>query len=178
MLALSGDSPSPVPGRILMPILDYASVEDDDAMQRKWGALLANAASHTEANKVLPAFAEILRQLTPVQAQILEWMYEMEENNGPNLFPTWPDVARNDIESRFSLSYADSALLITDLERLQLIEPRRDIEEGKRGIEIPMDQMLQLVVDRWNSRVRYEWIGFTALGLRFVMACTPPQKPK
>jgi hypothetical protein len=129
------------------------------------------------AAPILPAFAEILHQLTPVQANILQLMYERKtEQQVPGWPPHWPDVARADIESKFKLSHADYALLITDLERLNLIEPRRDIKAGAVGAEVPMDELLQLVVDRWNSRVKYESIGFTALDLGFIAACTPPVK--
>jgi hypothetical protein len=167
-------APQAVPPRLLMPILEHASLEDEDDIQRRWAALLANAASPD--NKILPAFAEILHQLTPVQANILQWMYEMKTEPIAGWVSHWPDVARSDIESTFNLSHADYALLITDLERLNLIEPRRDIKAGAVGAEVPMDELLQLVVDRWNSRVKYESIGFTTLGLGFIAACTPPKK--
>jgi Abortive infection alpha len=166
----------PVHRRILIPILEYGSWEEEPELRGLWAALLANAASPGPANKILPAFPEILRQLTPVQASILQWMYEKKvEPDVPDWFPMWPDVARADIEFRFALSHEDYALLVTDLERLNLIEPRRDIPAGASGTTIPMEKLLGLVVGRWNSRVKYESIGFTTLGLRFIQACTPPQ---
>src|ERR671929_238019 len=44
LAAAAGYRLGPVPGRVLMPILEYASLEDDDTLQGKWSALLANAA--------------------------------------------------------------------------------------------------------------------------------------
>jgi abortive infection alpha-like protein len=162
-----------VPGRILLPLIEYASLEDDEELQRKWAALLANAASSKSSNFILPAFADILRQLTPVQARMLDWMHDMKSEY--ETWPTiWPDVSRDQIETAFSLSPANYALLITDLERLQLIEPRRDIKSNDETID--GDEMFQLIIARWNSQVKYDSIGFTALGLRFVEACKPPSK--
>jgi hypothetical protein len=70
-----------VPGRILLPILEHSSLEDDDELSEKWIALLANAATEARGPYVLPAYAGILRQLTPVHAKILDWIFE--KRRGP-----------------------------------------------------------------------------------------------
>ena len=61
------------------------------------------------------------------------------------------------------------------MERLQLIEPRRDIPNMDDG-EVDGDYLLRLIVARWNSRIKYNSINFTALGLRFMEACQPPTR--
>src|SRR5690348_14643326 len=48
--AATGDAPSMVPGRLLFPILEYASVEEDPGLRDKWAALLANSMSPSEAH--------------------------------------------------------------------------------------------------------------------------------
>jgi hypothetical protein len=176
MVHESGVTPQEVHGRILLPLIEYSSLEDEPDLQRKWASLLANAASSGKANRIIPAFAEILRQLTPVQARILDWMHSKEiDNTQYGLSKTWPDVTRSDIEKTFDLSHGDYALLITDMERLQLIEPRRDIPVmDDEGAAIDGEQILALAVARWNSRIKYDSIGFTSLGLHFIQACLPP----
>jgi hypothetical protein len=47
-------------------------LEEDDDLRAKWAALLANAATAEQGDYILPAYAEILRQLTPVQAKMLD----------------------------------------------------------------------------------------------------------
>jgi hypothetical protein len=163
--------PQPVPGRILMPILEASSLEEDEQLRSRWSALLANAASTGPSNKIIPAFAEILRQLMPIHAEILDWMFSLKTQA---IVTSWPDVARSDIEHRFHLSPEDYALLIMDMERLQLIEPRRDINTMEREPAIDVGQLVHLVVDRWNSRVKYDSVSLTTLGIRFMQACTPP----
>jgi len=160
-----------VPGRILFPLLQSAALDEDATMQRRWASLLANSASTGDANKILPAFVETLRMLTPTQAQMLDWMYGRRSSSEFG-HPVWADVERLELESEFELTKEDYALFASDLERLQLIEPRRDIDTDRRGSDIPMDQLLQLVVDSWNSRVRYARIGLTTFGIRFVEACS------
>lgn len=128
---------------------------EDEDLQRQWAALLANAA--TLDNRVLPAFAEILHQLTPVQARILRWMYEMRVQPMIADWPdTWPDVARVDIESAFGLSHADYALLVTDRERFNLVEPRRDIEAGT-GTQVFPPMTAPLSVGSIRSHPLHWW---------------------
>lgn len=172
-LITAGLQPQPVPGRILLQLTDHASVEEDDELRRKWVALLANSASPGESNKILPSFVDILRHLTPQQAQLLDWMYAQKiKPPDRQWFPTWPDFRRDDIEKRFEMSSADFALFITDLDRLQLIEPRRTLSIKEK---VPTKTQLTIIIDWINGRVLYDVIVLTALGLRFIEACTPPQ---
>jgi hypothetical protein len=63
-----------VPPKLLLPILEGASVEDDETLHDMWAALLANAASPENANKVRPGFLAVLMQMAPDEAAILNWM--------------------------------------------------------------------------------------------------------
>jgi hypothetical protein len=56
--------------------MQNASLEGDDNLQDKWAALLANAADPTQAT-VLPAFPEILRQLSNHDARFLSRLYRL-----------------------------------------------------------------------------------------------------
>lgn len=77
-LAQAGQEPQRVSGRILFDLVQHASIEEDENLHGKWVALLANAGSPTEANKVLPSYVDTLRQLTPKQAEMLDWMHSQE----------------------------------------------------------------------------------------------------
>jgi hypothetical protein len=63
-----------VPPRLLLPIIDNCSVEDDDSLQELWAGLLATASQQTDL--VSPSFVETLKQLTPDEAKHLEHLYE------------------------------------------------------------------------------------------------------
>lgn len=64
----------PVAPRVLFPILDSASLEDDEDLHQRWVALLTNAAS--DGSKVLPYFPDFLKQLTSEDAQFLDRTYD------------------------------------------------------------------------------------------------------
>ena len=93
MLERRRPAPRYVPAKTLVPLLELAGLEDpdDEDMQARWTALLANAAAGDAANgEVLPSFPQILSELTPVEAQMLDWLAEEQErrwrSRGSRLF--------------------------------------------------------------------------------------------
>jgi Abortive infection alpha len=70
-----GVSPKPVPSKLLSPIIDNASLEDDDDLQDIWANLLANAADPRERNKIHPSFPAILKELTAQDVKFLDALY-------------------------------------------------------------------------------------------------------
>lgn len=124
ILEQSGLEPRPVPGRILLPILEHSSLEEDDALRTKWAALLANAATPEHGDYILPAYAEILRQLTPVHVGILDWIFEnaQEPSAEEPTISTWRDVEADEVSYRFGLNGADYQIVASDLHRLQVAQ--------------------------------------------------------
>ena len=66
----AGYEPRHIPLKILLPSMDYASVEEDEDLHTAWATLLANAAD-PNVESVSPAFPEILRQMSPHEARLL-----------------------------------------------------------------------------------------------------------
>jgi len=64
-----GKTASAVHTRLLVPILQSASREDDDWMLERWADLLASAATDEEVH---PSFAAILAELLPAEARQLQ----------------------------------------------------------------------------------------------------------
>jgi len=59
-----------VPTRLLFPIADASSIEDNETLQEMWAGLLATASQQTDT--ISPSFIETLKQLTPDEARHLE----------------------------------------------------------------------------------------------------------
>jgi hypothetical protein len=59
-----------VPPRLFLPIMEAASVEDNETIQDMRAGLLATASQDTDA--VSPSFVETLKQLTPAEARYLQ----------------------------------------------------------------------------------------------------------
>jgi hypothetical protein len=59
-----------VPPRLLLPIIENCSVEDNETLQEMWAGLLATASQ--EKDSMSPSFIETLKQLTPEEARLLQ----------------------------------------------------------------------------------------------------------
>ncbi len=79
MINNSGKSAKQVPEKILLPIFEGMSLEDDEELSRCWAALLASAASQ-EAS-VRTAFSTILTELSGGDAIFLKQLYESDSKD-------------------------------------------------------------------------------------------------
>ncbi len=110
-----------IPGRILFPLAEAASNEDSPELQAKWAALLANSA--TDPDSVLPAFPHVLKELSPIEARILDWLMDIvAERSSTEERSPHPSTSLADLTEQFSLDINTALLLCTNLERLTLIK--------------------------------------------------------
>lgn len=72
MLKDAGIEPNDIPPKLFLPLLEGASLEDDADLQERWAALIANAANPYSEARVLPIFAQILKQLSSKDALFLD----------------------------------------------------------------------------------------------------------
>lgn len=80
MLEQEGLTPKAVSLKSFVPLLEAGALEDDEAMSDRWSALLASAADPRSTTNIEPSFVEILKQLSPVHARVLDVIYEQVEN--------------------------------------------------------------------------------------------------
>lgn len=75
MIEEAGFSPNVVPDKLLLPIFEGMSVEEDETLHTMWAALLANTADPGHPDKIHPLFPSILGQLTPLEAHLLRDLF-------------------------------------------------------------------------------------------------------
>src|SRR5450432_2161880 len=75
MVQEGGFTPQAVPPKILFPLLEGASFEEDEGLHTMWAALLANASSEM-AKSVRPGFISLLRAMAPDEAELLNLICE------------------------------------------------------------------------------------------------------
>jgi hypothetical protein len=176
MLERRGLAPRYVPAKTLVPLLELAALEDpdDEDMQTRWIALLANAAAGDAANgEVLPSLPQILAELTPVEAQMLDWLAEEQERQ-------WPSRAGTDLGyfgeqlgyPRVGLGSPPQdprfGVYVDNLERLRLClvsHPDERVAELERAFQVG--------VRPGGSGWAPPRIRITDLGVAFVAACSP-----
>jgi Abortive infection alpha len=82
----AGYTPKAVPIKLLFPLLEGASFEENEDLHTMWAAFLANAASAKDADKVRPAFIATLKQMAQDEAALLNWMFAQRVGFGDAAF--------------------------------------------------------------------------------------------
>lgn len=163
----AGIDPTPVPGRVLFPLLQAACIEDDSGLRRQWATLLANAADPSDLRNVTPSFVSILKDLSPTEALILELLYSAH-----------PAV--------IDFSDAQPAVLgisnPTDGSKIEVLVPYGSFQALSDNL-----QRLGLAEMRFGGQTRsgasvfakiYRGLPLTPFGTAFVAACTKPPKDR
>ena len=92
-----------VPMKLLIPILQGATLEENDSLQDIWANLLVNAANASFGEEVRSSYISILEQLNPLDAQILNTLYSLPFNESQHngiLTAELPEIARIAEEDR------------------------------------------------------------------------------
>jgi hypothetical protein len=168
MLAESNIEPGRVPFKLLLPMVENASIEENDDLQDRWAAMLANAATN---HGVHPSFPEILKQLSERDVSYLDATYEYEEGkkqvDDDRMTPASERKKRyRELDDNLVLSVAKGMEVYAidadeAREKISLYLPRSDF--GENVIRLGLMRRIEAIGDR-----------LTGFGEGFVKACRPP----
>lgn len=133
-----------VPGRILMPLLERASLEDEDSLRAKWVRLLATAATPGAAT-VLPAYVSILSELSPSEASVLDWIYTKSKRTSDKGRVYFSEQLTSSVENALQVSEAEVEIYVFNLCRLGLL--RQGISLDSTWVEDVIDHR-----EGWNPK--------------------------
>lgn len=133
--------------KLLRAVVEDGSMEDDEGMQERWAALLANTATDND-DKIKLAYPTILAELEPKEALLLDRLWEKTPNPAEELFETVGSETTSDL--------VDTAGLY-NLERLGLL--KWIWSTGTTWDELS------------NGQVSLKGVQLTELGWEFVKAC-------
>ena len=159
----------PVAPRLLFPILDAATLEDEEELHQRWVALLTNAATAFDG-EMLPSFPDVLKQLVSAEVQFLDRAYdEVLEDEAKAKSELYAHNKDNEdvrvTKSHIRESTLDSAqpILVEDLERLALI--------SRIARSAFTDDLRQVI----NKFISTNELYITDFGGAFVRACRLPK---
>lgn len=145
-----------IPLKLAVPLLEAASLEDDDYLQDMWARLLVNAANGNSRVSLQRAYISILEQITPFEALILQKIYALPydetRHNGvvvgnlPKSVAVGPEGAADELPEPTE----DVTLALANLARVGCVV----IQKSMGGGEL------------------FKEINPTLLGKTFVEACT------
>lgn len=146
-----------VPMKFAIPLLQAASLEDDNYLQDMWAKLLINAADAESGVELKRTYIDILERLLPLEAQILERIYQLPfeqiQHNGVRT-DGLPSVATpgqgKTKEDDWKEPSPDIKLALISLAHLGCISPTRT----------------------WGGGELFFKVSPTLLGKHFVEACT------
>jgi Abortive infection alpha len=191
VLGRAGIKPAKVPMKLLGPIFEAATLEENNELQEIWANMLANAANPETPDAVAPSFPGILKEMRPVDVKFLATLYEefvlkfldgnttlANANSTSISYKSFDYVMkkaglqrrdkyyqnrRTEKDAYMAAVHADSRELTFILNTLQ----RQRIIEQEYGVTDGHREGSVEIGSAWR---------ISELGLRFVEACRPPKE--
>jgi len=182
--------PQKVNLKVLAPLVEFSSYEEDENLQERWAKLIANILSRPSSIVIQQNAIEILNRISNEEATLLDKIYhtlQFERNkraqNQPthSLFPN--DIKKpadyhvnlfsfnvNDLSKKLNISNDEIETQISNLIALGTVkyETQIDVSNAQKSNSDPDDMELDIDLDVND----YENIKLTKLGLAFVELCT------
>ncbi len=148
---------NPIPLKFMIPLLQGASIEEDDNLQDIWIRLLVNSVKD-EGIELKRVYIDILERISPLEVKILDVIYSLSfdeyrhevllTHNLPNEIKIQKYEKRQN--QNISLENEDVELALVNLSRIGCVAPARTAGGGES----------------------FEEINMTLLGKKFYEACT------
>lgn len=142
-----------VPMNIAIPLLQGASLEENDQLQDRWAKLLVNAGDEESDVNVPRLFVSIMDNMDPLGAEVLEKIYSVPDED------------------------AKEGIWTRDLPERAIIKPNKD-EDMSLSIELEV-VLSNLAIHRlvspalfWGGTTGITCVHKTQLGKAFLKACT------
>jgi len=167
----------PIPYKLALPIIENASLEDNDELQDLWANLLASAVDPKFDGLIRAAYIDIIKQLEVVDVHLLSVMYRsykawLDEKKRTAIqsdyyfSPIKHAVSKIDITERLGISFAAYENSVDNLMRVRCLASYVADETIDTEVNT-VPNYAAVTVD-----YRYEFICITSLGVSFVEACT------
>ena len=170
--------PQKVPIKVLLPLLDAASIEETDELQDIWANMLANAAGGNGSSGVEPVFPLILKELGIQEVKFLNELYEEAMRKRVKRraeLPAFMNVGHsqfNIFDLRNVYQKATSRSKTMDAHQQEQFRLSLDIAMRNRLL----DELYDLVNNDDEQRQEVgSMYRLSALGARFIRACRTPK---
>lgn len=147
---------SEIPDPLLKAILEAGAIEDDAEMQIVWANLLVNALTD-RTPEVHPAYPKILSELRPVEARLLDRIFDAAHISAGAPWDQAIVQVKNRFQEELGLSVEAFDLAVDNLARLHLV-----------------------ALQRADGAIRPDFlthIKLTPVGRALVLACRAPEPP-
>lgn len=151
-----------VPPKIALPIMEEATLEDDQTIQYLWNHLLANAMNPSFNDEIRYGFIEMIKNITGLEAKLLNEFYNALQK-GNQLTPISDiynySITKEQFLQILNISPDLYAISVNNLMRLQLLSPA----VLKGGVSMGSEPLT--IYKGINA------VTMTPLSVKFVEAC-------
>jgi Abortive infection alpha len=142
-----------IPMKLAVPLFQAAAMEEDNYLQDRWVNLLVNGANSHSGIDIQRSFIEILEQITSLEAQILDVIYQLPDDSGHMgvITDSLPNAAHIGVDESATSEAPSSKiqLALGNLARLGCLRIRSS----------------------WGGGEIFQRVNMTVLGREFVTAC-------
>ena len=118
LIKKNGLSTKALPLKVLVPLIEASSLEEDTRMQERWANLLANGL--TLRVEIKPNYVEILKELSPAEALVMDKIFEVAILESDVDKRHRNQYSRQKIAEWLKLNDEQANLLVENLFRLNL----------------------------------------------------------
>jgi len=176
---ISGMTSAPPP-LFALQILENATLEEDDYIQDIWIRLLQNLGVDAEKRKIRKAFIDVIRQLEPIDAKILETVYNIgitrwkTKSKDPDKMnshtigysPLIIHVTQYEIERILKIESNELLPSLDNLYRLRCLAPYIEEKDFEAIDDQDFAEWHTVTIDH-----HFEEFQLTSFGLIFVEVC-------
>ena len=166
----------PVSPKLAIPILERATLEEDDSLQDIWVRLLLAAADPAIRSRVRVAFIEVISNLEPIDAALLALVHDRVREHvarhvqvmGPEMSPRFHEysVSDYDITRALQIPTHEYTVAVDNLMRLRLLAGH--VSHDK----IPIEVDAYRVRTKWVPVIHgYDSVVMTSFGWDFTEVC-------
>lgn len=163
--------PRPIPPKFAIPIIENASLEDDDVLFDLWTNLLISGSDPSQVGGIRAAFIEIIKGMDPLDAKVLNEIHQSLAPEGKlqNMFIVVTRRLIKHIQQNWSeeISEQEIRVSIENLLRLRCIAPYFQDKE----LAIPNVHTRRTHVELVSLGYGSDRLILTPLGVAFVEAC-------
>lgn len=147
---------NPIPLKNAVPLLEYATLEEDDELQDLWAYLLVNGSNKSTGVNIERSFIEILAQISSLEAQILKAIYVLP----------FEETRHAGVVTQYLPEYA---LVAKEEPEVPYKEPSHEVKMGLANLARIGCLKFRLT---WGGGEIFTQINSTFIGKEFVLACS------
>lgn len=181
-----GIEPMKVNLKVLAPMVELSSLEEDETLQNKWSKLISNVLTEDSSIRLEQSAISILNKISPEEALLHDLIYKIFSSKRAERFcklngrsslvkqltdfkPNWTSISLNELKDKSNYTEEDIDSYVSNLVSLGVIKwdaPDVDVTAEKNSDD-PSDLDIDVSVDVNEP----DAIQITILGIKFYLLC-------